>query len=74
MAEGARYIRAQIGVEGQATYGAGGGAALTNAPPRLVGEGHFAGELFEPAKYRRSVPRLFKYLREQLGDEIEIAP
>src|SRR5437667_6564458 len=44
MADGARYIRAQVGVEGQATYGAGGGAALTNAPPKLVGEGHFAGE------------------------------
>jgi len=37
-----------------------------------VGEGHFAGELFEPAKYRRSVPKLFKYLREHLGDEIEL--
>src|SRR5256885_1452355 len=37
MAEGARYIRAQVGVEGQATYGSGAGAALTNAPPKLVG-------------------------------------
>jgi mannonate dehydratase len=71
MAQGARYIRAQVGVEGQATCGAGGGAQ-TNAPPKLIGEGHFAGELFEPAKYRRSVPKLFKYLREQLGDEIEL--
>jgi mannonate dehydratase len=70
MSEGVRYIRAQVGIEGQATYGGGGGA--TNAPPKLVGEGHFAGELFEPAVYRRSVPRLFKYLREQLGDEIEL--
>ena len=31
LAEGARYIRAQIGVPGMATYGAGG--AATNAPP-----------------------------------------
>ncbi len=72
MSEGARYIRAQVGVEGQATYGAGGGSVETNAPPRLFGEGHFAGELFEPAAYRRSVPKLFKYLREHLGDEIEL--
>ena len=72
MSEGARYIRAQIGIEGQAIYGAGFGSATNNAPPRLVGEGHFAGELFEPAKYRLAVPKLFKYLREQLGDEIEL--
>lgn len=72
MSEGARYIRAQVGVEGQATYGSGGGAAGTNAPPQLKGEGHFAGEVFEPSAYRRSVPKLFKYLREHLGEEIEL--
>jgi mannonate dehydratase len=71
MSEGARYIRAQVGVEGQATYG-GGSSSETNAPPKLAGEGHFAGELFEPAAYRRSVPKLFKYVREKLGDEIEL--
>src|SRR5262245_62822637 len=31
IAEGTRYVRAQVGVEGQAVYGSGG--ALTNAPP-----------------------------------------
>src|SRR5258706_95684 len=72
MSEGARYIRAQVGVEGQPNYRSGQNSTLTNAPPRLVGEGHFAGELFEPAGYRRSVPKLFKYLREQLGDDIEL--
>ena len=54
----------RIGVEGQATYGAGLGAATNTVPVKLTGEGHFAGELFEPAVYRRSVPKLFKYLRE----------
>src|SRR3954469_3783882 len=72
MSEGARYIRAQLGIEGQATYGSGLLSATNTLPVKLVGEGHFAGELFEPAAYRRSVPRLFKYLREQLGDEIEL--
>jgi mannonate dehydratase len=72
MAEGARYIRVQVGVPGQATYGAGAGSAATNAPASLPREGHFAGDLFEPAAYRRTVPKLFKYLREQLGDEIEL--
>ncbi len=70
MSEGARYIRVQVGVEGQANYGSGGG--LTNTPPKLTGDGHFAGELFEPAAYRRSVPKLFAYLRKELGDEIEL--
>ncbi|HXJ55659.1 MAG TPA: enolase C-terminal domain-like protein [Verrucomicrobiae bacterium] len=80
MAQGARYIRAQVGVEGQASYGAGVGAgagatagSVTNvAEAKLTGEGHFRGEMFEPAAYRRSVPKLFKYLREQLGDDIEL--
>jgi mannonate dehydratase len=74
MTEGVRYIRAQVGVEGQATYGtrAGSGSVTNEVEPKLTGEGHFRGELFEPAKYRRSVPKLFKYLREQLGDEIEL--
>jgi len=72
ISEGVRYVRGQVGVEGQSVYGAGSGAAITNAPAKLVGEGHFAGELFEPAKYRNSVPKLFKYLREQLGDEVEL--
>src|SRR5678815_1940826 len=73
MSEGVRYIRAQVGVEGQTTYGAGQTSATTEPPPpKLVGEGHFAGELFEPAAYRRSVPKLFAYLRKELGDEIEL--
>src|SRR3954468_11103886 len=72
MSEGARYIRAQLGIEGQATYGSGLLSATNTLPVKLVGEGHFAGELFEPAAYRRSVPKLFNYLRDQLGDEIEL--
>src|SRR5262245_64142 len=74
MAQGVRYVRGQVGVDGQATYGTGTGAgSVTNlVEPKLTGEGHFRGELFEPAKYRRAVPKLFKYLREQLGDEIEL--
>jgi len=73
MSEGVRYIRAQVGVEGQTTYGAGQTSATTEPPPpKLVGEGHFAGELFEPSAYRRAVPKLFAYLRKELGDEIEL--
>src|SRR5678815_5343657 len=38
MSEGARYIRVQVGVEGQASYGSGGGGN-TNSAPRPAGEG-----------------------------------
>jgi mannonate dehydratase len=71
MAEGYRHIRAQIGVPGNSTYGAGSGSS-TDAPARLPAEGHFAGDAFEPAIYRRSVPKLFAYLRKEVGDEIEL--
>ncbi|MBI3417440.1 MAG: starvation-sensing protein RspA [Verrucomicrobia bacterium] len=70
IAQGTRYIRAQVAVPGQATYGAGGSS--TNAPMKLADADHFAGDHFEPTAYRISVPKLFKYLREQLGEEIEL--
>src|ERR1043165_4007426 len=74
IAEGARYVRIQVGVPGQATYGAGSGAtgAGTNSIPNLANEPHFAGDIFEPAAYRRTVPKLFKFMRENLGEEIEL--
>jgi mannonate dehydratase len=74
IADGARYIRIQVGVPGQATYGAGSGAtgAGTNSIPNLANEPHFSGDVFEPAAYRRTVPKLFKFMRENLGEEIEL--
>jgi mannonate dehydratase len=75
IADGARYIRIQVGVPGQALYGAGSNptGAQTNAPAStLPKEGHFAGDMFEPAAYRRTVARLFKFMRENLGEEIEL--
>jgi mannonate dehydratase len=67
MAEGARYVRIQGGVPGQATYGAGGGAQRP-----LDGEGHFQGRQFEPAAYRRALPKLFEAVRAACGDEVEL--
>ncbi|HLI50680.1 MAG TPA: enolase C-terminal domain-like protein, partial [Thermomicrobiaceae bacterium] len=67
MAEGFRYIRAQIAVEGHATYGAapvGGGSF-----PQPLGLGT---DRWEPAPYRRLIPRLFEHLRRELGDEVEL--
>jgi mannonate dehydratase len=67
MEEGYRYVRIQVGVPGQATYGAGGGAA-----PAPQGEGHFSGKVFEPADYCRIVPKLFEHVRKECGDEVEL--
>lgn len=64
MEQGCRYVRAQVAVEGQSTYGARGGSEARR--------GHFAGDLFEPAAYQRAVPRLFEHLRKEVGDEVEL--
>lgn len=68
MSQGYRYVRAQVGSTGNSTYGAGGGP--TTLPDAF--DGHFAGRLFDPAVYRRSVPRLFAHLRKVLGDEVHL--
>jgi mannonate dehydratase len=72
LSEGVRHIRVQVGVAGQSVYGARSGSVTNVVEPQLTGEGHFRGELFEPAAYRRTVPRLFEHLRKKLGDEVEL--
>ncbi len=74
MADGAHYIRVQVSTPGNSTYGAGGGGGggQTNSPAAILGDSHFAGEVFEPTAYRRSVPKLFAYLREHLDEDIEL--
>lgn len=64
MAQGFRHIRLQVGVPGQAGYGAGGGAAqvekLHDAP------------VFEPEDYIRRALKLLETARKELGDEVEL--
>lgn len=64
MAQGFRHIRVQVGVPGQAGYGAGGGAAqverLHDAP------------VFEPEDYLRRALKLLETARKELGDEVEL--
>lgn len=63
IASGQRYVRAQVAVPGQATYGSGGNKepAANNEPDH-----------WEPRAYCRTVPKLFEYLRKKLGDEVEL--
>uniref|UniRef100_A0A831TAM3 Starvation-sensing protein RspA n=1 Tax=Thermorudis peleae TaxID=1382356 RepID=A0A831TAM3_9BACT len=58
MEMGYRYVRCQVAVPGQSTYGARGGDT--------------GREIWEPSAYCRLVPRLFDYLRSRLGEEVEL--
>ncbi len=70
---GFRHIRIQSGVEGLATYGAGGanlgtgaGASSTEAIGPMNPKA-----IWEPAKYVRMVPKMFELMRKKFGDEVE---
>lgn len=67
MAKGFRVIRAQVAIPGnQGTYGAS--LKQVSAPrPGLPPE-----EVWEPAPYLRTIPRLFEHLRHEVGEEIEL--
>lgn len=70
MAEGVRHVRVQVGVPGQAGYGAG---ARRGAPPPPADSATLHREpMFEPASYIRRALKLFEECRKQLGDEIEL--
>jgi L-alanine-DL-glutamate epimerase-like enolase superfamily enzyme len=56
--EGYRHVRCQIAVPGSQTYG--------------VAEGKPENGLWDPAAYRRIVPKLFDHLRENVGEEVEL--
>ncbi len=67
MEAGFRHVRAQIGVEGQATYGAGTSAVKGTSETERA-----RAETWEPRQYTRLVPKMFEHLRVQLGDEVEL--
>jgi mannonate dehydratase len=65
MEKGFRHVRVQAAVPGLSTYAAGGG--------RGGGAGaNNTAQVWEPGPYVRLVPKLFEYLRKQLGDDIEL--
>ncbi len=65
MEKGYRHVRVQVAVPGSSTYGAAG------RPGEPMGAND-TPQLWEPAPYARTVPKLFEYLRKQLGDEVEL--
>ena len=66
---GYRYVRAQVDVPGQSTYGAGGHEDTEDVErtgpttPKYI---------WDSAPYVRIVPKLFEHLRSKLGAEIEL--
>lgn len=64
ISQGFRHVRVQVGVPGQAGYGAARAnvkvAALHNKP------------MFEPAAYIKRAMQLFEACRKELGDEIKL--
>jgi mannonate dehydratase len=71
MERGWRYVRAQVAVPGLATYGAGGRAQPARRSNTARGSNNRT-RLWEPHAYARTVPKLFEFLRKQLGDEVEL--
>ena len=80
MERGYRYARVQMGLKGNAVYGAKG---ATGTPASSVGAvaatmaDDVAGPtnpklIYDPTAYVKSVPKLFEHLRVKIGDEIEL--
>jgi mannonate dehydratase len=74
MEQGYRYVRAQVAIGAMATYGARRAAARASAPET---QSEAAGptnpqDVWEPAAYVRTIPKLFEHLRSKLGDEVEL--
>lgn len=69
MGQGIKAVRLQVGIPGQAAYGAGRAPSAKNeqaSPP------HFHDETFEPEPYVRRTLQLFEAARKELGPDIEL--
>ena len=74
MERGFKAVRAQVAIPGlEGTYGtAGRKTPEAAAAPAGQPAGLPAIEVFEPAPYLATVPRLFEHLRAKLGDNVEL--
>jgi mannonate dehydratase len=70
MERGFKVIRVHVAIPGcHGTYGVGGGR---KEGPAARAEGMPHEEIWEPAPYLRTIPRLFAHLRETIGEEVEL--
>ncbi len=65
MAQGFRYIRVQMNIQGLSTYGSQSGKIIPALNPAQT-------RTWEPTPYVIAVPKLIEHLRLALGDEVEL--
>jgi mannonate dehydratase len=70
MARGFRHVRVQVNIPGLATYGAT--ATGDEVRPQALGGPTDPKLIWEPAKYLRTIPKLFEHLRATVGDDVEL--
>ena len=68
MSDGFRFIRLQVQVPGQATYGTKSDLQTHEGVDGPTNPQN----IFEPADYARLAPRLFEHARCELGDEVDL--
>jgi len=66
MQQGQRFVRIQVGIPGLETYGARGKGEPTGAGANAK------TQVWEPRAYTRTVPKIFEFMRKQVGDEVEL--
>ncbi len=65
MSQGFHYVRAQVAISGLSTYGSRSVHSASSLDPKQT-------RTWEPTPYVYTAPRLFAYLRKQVGDEVEL--
>jgi mannonate dehydratase len=70
--QGVRHIRIQVGIQGNANYGARSSGGNPQGFLGAPSGGRHAERMYEPTPYLLSVPKLFEHMRANLGEEIEL--
>ena len=70
--EGVRHVRIQMSIAGNANYGASFSGNAGNGFLGAPSGGPHNERMYEPTPYLLSVPKMFEYMRKNLGDEIEL--
>jgi mannonate dehydratase len=69
LSQGIKAVRLQVGIPGQAAYGAGRAASTRN---EQSSQPLFHDETFEPEPYVRRTLQLFEAARKELGPDVEL--
>ena len=67
MQQGYRHVRVQVDVPGVSTYGVRASSEDDESVPE-----NQRTSVWEPKPYVRTIPKLFEYLRQKVGEEVEL--